>query len=108
MAMLQQQNKELEQKGVPPTMLLLDPGPDKLSEMVADALRGKAYDVVSVSNHHDSLLTSFFLFKIDLHQISYAGQAVVLETAYHQASVPWDVMDWNNYQQKIKTESVSS
>ena len=63
LAMLKQQNEELEQKGVSPTMLLVDPTCDKLNETVSEALRGKEYDVISIGAGVRTLPEHFFLFE---------------------------------------------
>lgn len=63
LAMLKQQNEELEEKGVTPTMLLVDPKSDQLAQTVADALSEHQYHVVSIGAGVRTLPEHFLLFE---------------------------------------------
>lgn len=64
MAILQQQNKELQENGIEPTMLLVDHTSDTLSETVVNALvQGQDYDVISIGAGVRTTPEHFLLFE---------------------------------------------
>mmetsp|Transcript_61858 Transcript_61858/g.151238 ORF Transcript_61858/g.151238 Transcript_61858/m.151238 type:complete len:156 (+) Transcript_61858:207-674(+) len=65
MSMLHEQNKELERRGVDPTMLLLDSEAphDDIAKTVTDALSQTTYDVVSIGAGVRTTPEQFLLFE---------------------------------------------